>query len=121
LLCVFSFHHDKNALDDHNVSHISSPPLISMLKNRLPSALLSAHCPLHPHHLSSHQAQAITGHLQIISVQIHGFRKMAPLLLSTRQQLQAPKPPPHTSIALKLQLMPSEKQEVSEIDKMCLF
>ena len=46
-----------------------------------------------------------------VSVRIHKFREMAPLLLSTRQQLQPPKHPPYSSIVLKSQVTPLKKQK----------
>jgi hypothetical protein len=66
-----SFQDDKNAPtpNNHHVGHISSPLLTSTLKTpaSLSTTLFSAHRPLQPHHLSSHQAQANTRCLQTIS------------------------------------------------------
>jgi hypothetical protein len=61
-----------------------------MLKHPLTSALLSVHRPLHLHHLSSHQARAITRRLRN---NLHLNPRVLPdctALLSTWQQLQPP-------------------------------
>jgi hypothetical protein len=90
-----------------------SPPLhrFQRWKHRLPSTLISAHCPLHLHHLSSHQSRAITVvAFAIILALNQRVREMAPLLLSTWQQLQPPKPSPYSSIILKSQGTPFKKQ-----------
>ena len=89
--------------DDHHVGHISSPPSISTLKTT---------ASFHPHLSPSSSAPApseqpsSSGHHPLPSNHLafgSKFHEMAPLLLSSRQQLQPPKPPPYSSIVLKSQ------------------
>lgn len=89
------------------------PPLTltESLNHPHPFAIPFAHRPLCFYRRSSHHA---CGHhwwfIALISRSNSQIREMAPLLLSTWQQLQPPKPSPYSSIILKSQGTPFKKQ-----------
>jgi hypothetical protein len=115
LLCMqttlYSFHHDKNALNDHNVGHISSPPLILTLKT--PASFRPPLSPSSTAPAPSEQPSS-SGHHRLPSNHLRSNPQVlrdgttAAVNLAAAPATQTS---PHTSIALKLQSMPSKKQE----------
>ena len=122
---LFSFHHDKNA-PTTTMSAIS-PPLhrFQRWKHRLPSTLISAHRPLRPHHLSSHQVRAITRRLRNRLRSNPRVRWDGTAAAVNLTAAPASHTSPHSSTVLKLQLMPLERKkwwvQQSAIDMLCLF
>ena len=122
---LFSFHHDKNA-PTTTMSAIS-PPLhrFQRWKHRLPSTLISAHRPLRPHHLSSHQVRAITRRLRNRLRSNPRVRWDGTAAAVNLTAAPASHTSPHSSTVLKLQLMPLERKkwwvQQSAIVMLCLF